>query len=110
MIRFRPFTNADPPALAEIWRSRALERGLQQPISAMLLAEVVFGKTYFDNQGLILALDDDQPVGFVHAGFGPNESGSWLSHEQGIISMIMVRKAYRRAGSGRIARPRLSST
>ena len=54
-----------------------------QPMSAMLLEQFVFSKPYFDPAGLIVALRDDKPVGFVHAGFGPNDEGTALATELG---------------------------
>ena len=100
MIHYRTFRNSDPPALVDIWRARARERGLIQPMSTALFDELVLSKPYFENQGLIVALDDDKPVGFVHAGFGPNEDQSGLSMEHGVTCMLIVRPNYRRLGIG----------
>ena len=47
---------------------------LMQPVTANLLEQLVFSKPYFDPAGLIIALVDNVPVGFVHAGFGANVS------------------------------------
>jgi ribosomal protein S18 acetylase RimI-like enzyme len=100
LITYRAFTNRDVRILAEIWRSRAHERGLMQPMSAALFEELVLSKSYFDNAGLILALDDGAPAGYVHAGFGPTEDGSTLCYNRGVISMLIVRPEYRRRGIG----------
>lgn len=100
MIRYRSFRNSDPPALAEIWRTQPPERGLMQPMSADLLEHEVLSKPYFDQQGLIVALDHDEPVGFAHAAFGPNRGESGLSTEQGVTCLVMVRANYQRQGIG----------
>lgn len=100
MIHYRAFRNTDLPALADIWRSRAHERGLAQPMSAGLFDQLVLAKPYFDRQGLIVALDDDRPVGFVHAAFGPTEDESHVSHDLGVVCMLLVRPEYRRLGIG----------
>lgn len=100
MINYRSFRNRDVRALAEIWRTRAQERGLLQAMSAALFEELVLSKPYFENSGLILALDEETPVGFVHAGFGPSQDGATLSYERGVISMMIVRPEYRRQGIG----------
>ncbi|MBL9124707.1 MAG: GNAT family N-acetyltransferase [Planctomycetaceae bacterium] len=100
MIEYRPFRNSDPPALAEIWRARAQERGLMQPMTAALFEDLVLSKPYFDNQGLIVALEDGLPVGFVHAGFGPNDDYSGLSTQLGVTCMLMVREPARGRGIG----------
>ena len=78
MIHYRPFSNTDPPLLAELWRSCA-NRPLVQPLTAAMLEELVLNKPYFDREGLWLAVEDDKPQGFVHAGFGPSEDESTLS-------------------------------
>jgi GNAT superfamily N-acetyltransferase len=100
VISFRPFLNSDPPGIVEIWRSQAPERGLMQPLSIDLLDTYVFSKPYFDRQGLIMALDGSTPVGFGHASFGPNEAGSGISTDWGVISLVMVRPNYQRQGIG----------
>jgi len=91
VLRYRTFQNTDPPILASIWRSRSDQPGLLQPVSVDTFEQFVFGKLYFDYQGLVLAFDDDRPVGFAHAGFGPNAQGNRLTTEQGAICMLMVR-------------------
>jgi ribosomal protein S18 acetylase RimI-like enzyme len=91
LIEYRPFRNNDAPLLAEIWRSQASQRGLMQPMSAALLESLVLAKPIFDRQGLILALDDGKPVGFVHAGFGSTPDERSLCPTVGVISMLMLR-------------------
>jgi ribosomal protein S18 acetylase RimI-like enzyme len=90
VYQFRPFHNSDPPHLAEIWRSQPPQRGVMQPMSAMLLEQFVFSKPYFDPDGLIVALRDGKHVGFVHAGFGPNEEGTALATELGTTYLLML--------------------
>lgn len=90
MLTFRPFRNVDPPVLAALWQSRAGQPGLLQPVSPDLLEQLVFAKLYFDYDGLILAHDDGRPVGFAHAGFGPNETRSWISTETGVTCLILT--------------------
>lgn len=60
-------------------------------MSSVCLEQLVFSKPYFDRFGLIVAEDDLQPVGFVHAGFGPTEDHSAISTDAGVTSMLMVR-------------------
>jgi len=91
MLRYRTFQNTDPPALVAIWRSRAGQPGLMQPVSVDLFERFVFGKVYFDPKGLILAFDDQRPVGFTHAGFGPNEQQDRISTEKGVTCVLIVR-------------------
>ena len=91
MLTYRTFRNSDPPVLITLWRSRAGQPGLLQPVSPDLLEQLVFAKLYFDYSGLLLAWEDDQPVGFAHAGFGPNADESWTSTEAGVICVVLVR-------------------
>lgn len=91
MLRFRPFRNTDPPQLAEIWRSQPPQRGILQPVTAPLLEHAVFSKLHFDRKGLIVATRDDVPVGFVHAGFGPDDAGTALDTSMGTTLMLMIR-------------------
>ena len=88
MLTYRTFRNSDPPALAAIWRSRAGQPGFVQPVSPDVLEQVVFARLYFDHGGLVLAHDDGRPVGFAHAGFGPNADESWFSVETGVTCVV----------------------
>ena len=91
MLTYRTFRNTDPPVLANLWQSRASQPGLAQPVSSDLLEQLVFAKLYFDYGGLFLAWDKDRPVGFAHAGFGPNAEESWFSTDAGVTCVVLVR-------------------
>lgn len=90
MLSYRAFRNTDPPLLAAIWRSRTGKPGLLQPISVDLLEQFIFGKLHFDYAGLILAFDDDRPVGFVHASFGPDADRQNMSTAMGVTCVVAV--------------------
>ncbi len=90
MIRYRPFLNCDPPALAEIWCAQSPQRGLMQPMTPAVLDQLVLAKPYFDRQGLIVAEQDGKPMGFVHAGFEASADGAGLNFERGTTSLLMV--------------------
>jgi GNAT superfamily N-acetyltransferase len=91
MLRYRGFCNTDPPVVTGIWRSRAGDAALVQPVSVDLFEQLVFGRPHFDYAGLILALDDDRPVGFAHASFGPNAVGDQICTDTGVTCLIVVR-------------------
>jgi GNAT superfamily N-acetyltransferase len=91
MLTYRAFRNTDPPLLASLWRSRAGQTGLLQPVSPDMLEQLVFAKLYFDYAGLVLACDDGRPVGFAHAGFGPNAAENWISTDVGVTCPVLVR-------------------
>ena len=64
-----------------------------QPVSASLLEHAVFSKQHFDREGLIVATCSGQPIGFVHAGFGPNEAGTSLDTSTGTTHILLLRGA-----------------
>ncbi|MEZ6095087.1 MAG: GNAT family N-acetyltransferase [Pirellulaceae bacterium] len=89
-ITFREFLNTDPPHLAEIWRRQKRFHGLADRISHQMIGDLILAKPYFDRQSLILAFDDQLPVGFVLAGYCPNEDMSDWDSRCGVISQIRV--------------------
>ncbi len=97
MYHFRPFRNTDPPRLAEIWRDQPAQRGVAQPVTAGILEQFVYSKPYFDPAGLIVALDDNVPVGFAHAGFGPNDDYSGIATDVGTTYQLVLRSDHRSA-------------
>jgi ribosomal protein S18 acetylase RimI-like enzyme len=91
LIDYRAFRNADPPQLAEIWRSQAGKRALMQPMSAAVFERYVLSKPTFDPAGLIVADAGGRLVGFAHAGFGPTADRSGLAREAGVTSVVLVK-------------------
>jgi ribosomal protein S18 acetylase RimI-like enzyme len=100
MLRFRTFRNGDPPALAAIWNEAATGRGAAAVANAAEFERAVYAKPYFDPAGLIVADDEGTPIGFVHAGFGPNDDETAIDPSRGVICAIAVRMAHRRRGIG----------
>ena len=91
MLTIRTFCNTDSPALLTIWEKRAaLNPEHFRPLSMELLEQHVLGKPFFDRNGLFLAFNDHQPVGFAHAAFGPNEGHSDIDSTTGVVCLIMV--------------------
>lgn len=101
MIEYRRFRNSDPPHIRRLWREAGLGRGAATDLDADSLETVVFAQPYFDREGLILAIDDDQIVGFIHAGFGPTANEQSLCGEEGTIQAVIVAPSHRRFGIGR---------
>ncbi len=76
MIRYRPFRNADPPALAGLWNRGLPSLGVAVPLGAHEFDAMIVDKPTFDPAGLVVAEDEGgRAVGFAHAGFGPADSG-----------------------------------
>ena len=96
MIEYRTFRNTDPPHLVTVWNEALPNRGAYTLRSASPFDRWIFSKPYFDQAGMIVACDDGVPVGFCHAGFGPNANQTALDYGTGVVSMIAVRIAQRR--------------
>ncbi|AMV37169.1 GNAT family N-acetyltransferase [Planctomyces sp. SH-PL62] len=92
MIHFRPFRNPDPPALLKLWNAAVPESVAARPLRVHELDDQAFNPVIFDPRGLIVAERDGRPVGFVHAGFGPDETHPelpfHLDHDLGVVSML----------------------
>jgi GNAT superfamily N-acetyltransferase len=95
VYQFRSFRNTDPPRLVDIWRDQPSQRGIAQPVTAGILEQFIFSKPYFDPSGLILALENDKPIGFAHAGFGANDGHTAISTESGTTYQLMLRAEHR---------------
>jgi ribosomal protein S18 acetylase RimI-like enzyme len=105
VIRFRAFRNSDPPALARLWNQAVPGRGTVRPLRVCELDAHALGMVYFDRAGLIVADCDEQIVGFVHAGFGPDQSVAAtrpfeLSKALGTIGMLVVEPSLEAAAPG----------
>ncbi len=100
MVTYRTFRNDDPPGLVSVWNEAFTGRGAVVLRHSSPLERHTFSKPYFDREGLIVAVEDRMPVGFVHAGFGPNHAETALSHAEGVICAIGVRPSHQRRGIG----------
>lgn len=101
MIEYRTFRNTDPPRLTELWNFSGLGGGAVRDMSNDMFDMFVLSEPYFDRDGLIIACEDDEAVGFVHAGFGTNATGTGINREVGVICALIVRPDRRRQGIGR---------
>lgn len=99
-VQYRSFHNADPPKLHQLWHLCALGRNAAEGFSCDVFELFACSQTYFDRSGLIVALDDQRAVGFVHAGFAVNADETGLDQRQGILAALMVHPDYRRQGIG----------
>lgn len=101
VVEYRSFRNGDPPRLVRLWQECRLGRGGAQGFTPDTLELINFSQPYFDPDGLIVACEEGDLIGMVHAGFGCDESGSRLSRDIGVIAAVMVRPDRRRRGVGR---------
>jgi ribosomal protein S18 acetylase RimI-like enzyme len=99
---FRRFRNTDPPALADVWNESHTARGAYPLRTPSLLERWVLSKSYFDPDGLIVAVDGSGRVqGYGLAGFAPTADLQALSFADGVICSVAVRPTDRRKGIGR---------
>ena len=96
-MEYRTFRNFDPPLLADVWNTSMTGRGAASLNSSMLLERHVLCKPYFDPNGLFLAMDGEQCVGYAHAGGCQSEDGTEI---HGVVCAVMVRPSHRRQGIG----------
>ena len=101
MTEFRAFHNTDPPHLLKLWHAAGLGRGAAECLSIDAFEVLIFSQPYFDPEGLIVAIENNEVVGFLLSGFGPNSEGSALDYSQGVICAAIVHPDYRRQGIGR---------
>ncbi len=90
MIEYQNFQNNDPPSLVAVWRSQPPMRGRSMEISSVIFEQLVFSKPYFNHDDIITAKEDGKMVGFVHVGFGPDETRSHLVFDRGVICQLLV--------------------
>jgi GNAT superfamily N-acetyltransferase len=100
VVRFRKFRNQDAPGITQVWNEALTGRGAPRLRHSSLLENYVFSKAYFDPNGLFIAQDEGEIIGFAHAGFGPSQDASALDKCKGVISLLAVRPAYQRRGHG----------
>ena len=100
MVQYRSFRNTDPPHIVAIWNECFTSRGIARLRHSNVLERHVFAKPYFDPNGLIVAQEDGPPVGFAHAGFGPNPRETALSCQQGATCVLAVRPSHQGKGIG----------
>ena len=101
MIEYRTFRNSDPARIVALWNGCPLGRGAATGVSVDAFETLNFAQPYFDREGLILACEGAEIVGFVHAGFGANADETALTHDSGVICAVLVHPSSRRHGIAR---------
>jgi ribosomal protein S18 acetylase RimI-like enzyme len=101
VIEYRTFHNSDPARIVALWNECPLGRGAATGVSVDVFESLNFSQPYFDRDGLMLACDGNEIVGFVHAGFGASADESAINYEAGVICAVVVHPSRRRQGIGR---------
>jgi len=90
LISYRTFRNGDPPDLARVWNRQPRSDQRLNSMTSLLIDEHVLAKSYFDRDGLLVAVEGARIVGFAHAGFGPTVDGGQLDVSVGATLVLMV--------------------
>jgi ribosomal protein S18 acetylase RimI-like enzyme len=96
MLTIRPFHNADPPRLVELQRKyqQYKRQDIFSSLSINQLQAQVLGLPMTDLRSIMLALDDDKLVGYIHTALSPDADGSRLDNTTGQICMLCADPGY----------------
>jgi ribosomal protein S18 acetylase RimI-like enzyme len=100
VIHYRTFRNTDPPGLVHIWNQCFTGRGAVAFRGSTLIEYCLFAKPYFDPAGTIVALEEEERVGFALTGFGPTADRKGLDYSSGVVCALGVLPGYRKRGIG----------
>jgi ribosomal protein S18 acetylase RimI-like enzyme len=100
VITYRTFLNSDTPRLVEIWNASLTGRGAAELQTPAWLEYFLFSKPYFDPAGLIVACEEERPVGFAQAGFAASDNEKALDRGVGIICLLAVHPTQQRKKIG----------
>ena len=100
MVEYRTFHNCDPPGLLKLWHASNLGPSAAEGFPCDIFELFVFSQPFFDRKGLIVAVSDDQIIGFAHAGFSSNDQETGLDKTRGVLSAMVVHPNFRRMGIG----------
>lgn len=100
MVQYRTFLNSDPPGILKLWHASQLGPGAAEGFPCGVFDMLVFSQPYFDSAGFFLAVEDDQVIGFCHAGFAANEQRTKIDNTRGTIAAVVVHPDHRRQGIG----------
>ncbi len=90
-MKLRTFANSDARILLTLWQAKREENpNFFTSMTSERLENQILGNILFDPQGLIIAFDDDQPLGFIHVSFAPNGRGTDIDPRIGILFSPIV--------------------
>jgi len=93
MLTVRSFRNEDPPRLLELWQKTQCHRNSVVPVFPLSLNQLqmqMLGLPMLDARSVMLAFEDDKPVGYIHTAFAPTADGYNLDYTTGQICFLCV--------------------
>lgn len=84
--------------MVEVWNEAFTGRGAVPLVNSTPLEQFLFAKPIFDPEGLILAEENGQTIGFAHAAISPAPSAE--PAPVGVVCVLGVKRAHRRHGVG----------
>ena len=97
MLTVRSFRNEDPPRLLELWRKTQQCPDDLAPLLSLShnqLQAQVLGLPMLDNRSIMLAFDEDEPIGYIHTTLAPTDNGYSLDPATGQICFLCVVPGY----------------
>ena len=97
MLTVRSFRNEDPPRLLQLWKETQQRQGGCAPVLSLSLNQFqaqMLGLPMLDTQSIMLAIDDEAPVGYVHTTFVPTQDGHSFDNTTGQICFLCVDPQY----------------
>ncbi len=92
MFKVREFSNRLVDDWLKVWGDQAARfPEFLAPVTRQVMETQILGNFLFDPAGLLIAYKDDEPIGVIHAAFGPNADGTDLSHQVGILYPPVIR-------------------
>ena len=106
MLTIRSFRNEDPPRLLTLWhKTQQRQNGFSPlfPLSLNQLQTQILGLPMLDNRSIMLALEGDTPVGYIHTTCAPVDDGHSFDPTTGQICFLCVDPGYHDASGAATA-------
>jgi len=97
MLTIRSFRNEDPPRILELWRKTQQSNDQFAPLlppSHNLLQSQMLGLPMLDNRSIMLAFEEDIPVGYIHTTLAPADDGYSFDPTTGQICFLCIDPIY----------------
>ena len=97
MLTVRSFGNEDPPRLLQLWHKTQQRLDGFTPLPSLSLNQLqiqMLGLPMLDPKSVMLAFDEDVPIGYVHTTFAPSHDGYSFDYTTGQICFLCVDPQY----------------